>query len=94
MSAAGYGWIGGYSDGTFKPKSYITRAEVVTIVNHMLGRSADKSYVDQNYETLKIFPDVTSSGYWAFYGIVEATNPHQYELSSGQETWSRLDMNS
>lgn len=94
MSAAGYGWIGGYSDGTFKPKAYITRAEVVTIVNNMLGRSADKNYVDKNYETLKIFPDVTSSGYWAFYGIVEATNPHKYNMSSGQETWNSLDINS
>ncbi len=32
------GYVNGYADGTFKPDGNITRAEVVTVVNRMLGR--------------------------------------------------------
>ncbi|MDF3001542.1 MAG: hypothetical protein K0Q48_1661 [Bacillota bacterium] len=91
MSAAGYGWINGYSDGTYKPQALITRAEVVTIVNNMLGRSADKEYIDNNLSKLKIFPDVTKSSYWAYYGIVEATNAHKHETENGKETWADIN---
>lgn len=91
MSAAGYGWINGYSDGTYKPQALITRAEVVTIVNNMLGRSADKEYIDNNLNKLKRFPDVTKSSYWAYYGIVEATNAHDFEKANGKETWTDLN---
>jgi len=90
MSAAGYGWIGGYSDGTYKPQALITRAEVVTIVNNMLGRSADKEYINNNLSQLKIFPDVTKSSYWAYYGIVEATNAHNFDASTGEEVWTEI----
>ncbi|QOX64433.1 S-layer homology domain-containing protein [Anoxybacterium hadale] len=91
MSAAGYGWINGYSDGTYKPQALITRAEVVTIVNNMLGRSADKEYIDNNLSNLKIFPDVNKNSYWAYYGIVEATNAHDFEKANGKESWTDLN---
>ncbi len=90
MSAAEYGWINGYTDGTYKPEALITRAEVVTIVNNMLGRSAGKDYIDTQPANLKIFPDASSSSYWAYYEIVEATNRHDYDFANGQETWKGL----
>ena len=84
-----YGWITGYSDGTFRPNKTISRAEVTTIVNRMLDRSADEDYVDRHEADLRLFPDV-SKDYWAYYEIVEATNAHNYEKNGGTENWTKL----
>lgn len=84
-----YGWITGYADGTFQPNKTISRAEVTTIVNRMLGRSADQHFVDQNSDKLRAFPDVPLS-HWAYYQIVEATNSHNYTKGSDGETWSLI----
>ena len=87
--AASYGWIGGYTDGSFGPNDSITRAQVTTIVNNMLGRSADVDYVNRHTEELNRFTDVPST-HWAYYQIVEATNAHDYDHVKGQENWTRL----
>ena len=84
-----YGWITGYSDGTFRPNNTITRAEVTTITNRMLGRAADETYVGNNSSSLRSFADVNRS-HWAYYQIVEATNSHAFEKTDGAETWSNL----
>lgn len=84
-----YGWITGYEDGTFRPNTTIARAEVTTIVNRMLGRSADVDYVDRHEDDLRLFPDV-SQDYWAYYQIVEATNAHDYTKEGNTESWSKL----
>lgn len=84
--AAGNGWIGGYEDNTFRASNSITRAEVVTIVNNMLVRNADKEYVNANKGTLVLFADV-SEKHWAYYDIVEATNAHEYTLADENEKW-------
>ena len=89
MSASQYGWIGGYSDGTFRPNNTITRSEVTTIVNNMLARAADKDYVDAHADSLRQFPDV-AEGYWGYYQIMEAVNSHNYTKSDGMEDWTRL----
>ena len=47
--ASDYGWIGGYSDGTFHPSAPITRAAVTAIINRMLNRNADVEYVAEHY---------------------------------------------
>ena len=86
---AAAGWINGYEDGTFCPNNTITRAEVTTIVNRMLGRAADKDYVDSHKDQLRQFPDVAQTN-WAYYNIVEATNAHDYEKSGGTEDWTGL----
>ena len=69
------GWISGYTDGTFRPEQYITRAETVTMINRMLGR---------NYETATElhsmacpFPDVSQSN-WAYGNIMEAAITHKH----------------
>lgn len=84
-----YGWITGYADGTFQPNKTISRAEVTTIVNRMLGRSADEDYVDGHEADLLLFSDV-SKDYWAYYQIVEATNAHNYEKNGDTENWTKL----
>ena len=84
-----YGWITGYEDGTFRPNNTITRAEVTTIVNRMLGRAADKDYVDAYADELRQFPDLAATN-WAYYNIMEATNAHDYTKSSGSETWTSV----
>lgn len=65
-SAASKGWVNGYTDKTFKPENYITRTEVVTLVNRLLERYGDKNYADTKKNTLRQFIDITSS-YWAYY---------------------------
>ncbi len=87
--ASGFGWISGYPDGTFMPNSTITRAEVVTIVNRMLDRSADTAYVDSNNDKLTVFGDVSAS-HWAYYEIAEAANGHSYSLYDNAEHWSDI----
>lgn len=81
-----YGWINGYPDGTFRPDSTITRAEVTAITNRMLGRAADEDYVDANSNILREFTDLDIS-FWAYYDIVEATNSHEYTTENGIESW-------
>ena len=79
--------IDGYEDGTFKPDSNITRAEVVAIVNRVLDRSADTEYVNKNISAVNKFTDFKDKSYWAFYEILEAANTHMaVELANG-ESW-------
>lgn len=84
--AASYGWIGGYTNGNFGPNDQITRAQVTTIVNNMLGRAADRDYVIDHQADLVQFTDLTRA-HWGFFQIMEATNAHDYTKSGGQETW-------
>ena len=83
--AARYGWVVGYGNGTFQADDEITRAEVVTIVNRLLGREADQEYIADNPRGLILFPDV-SKDYWAYYDILEAANGHTASMEDA-ETW-------
>ena len=86
-SAVSYGWINGYSDGSFRPQATITRAEVVTIVNRMLNRTADRNFVDSNATAQ--FDDVPNT-YWAYYNIMEATIAHDHSIDNdGVESWGK-----
>ena len=89
-SAAEYGWIGGYPDGSFRPSGSITRAEVAVIVNHMLGRTPDQSFVDRSLDRLVSFSDLNSS-HWAFYPIMEASNSHGHIKAGGSEQWTGIN---
>ncbi|MEC0226237.1 S-layer homology domain-containing protein [Paenibacillus alba] len=84
-TSAEYGWVNGYPDGTFEPDKTITRAESAAIVNRMLNRQPDKKAIDAS-TSIKVFKDL-SSGYWAYYDIMETTNAHQYKKSNGMEIW-------
>ena len=89
-SAAEYGWIGGYPDGSFRPSGSITRAEVAVIVNHMLGRTPDQSFVDRSLDRLVSFSDLNSN-HWAFYPIMEASNSHDHIKAGGSEQWTGIN---
>ncbi len=84
-----YGWINGYPDGTFRPEATISRAEVTVIVNHMLGRAADRPYVIAHEKELNTFGDV-NRGHWGYFHVAEATNAHEYHTEDGTESWTGL----
>ncbi len=92
VSSAAKGWISGYPDGTFRPNSFISRAEAVTIVNRLLERRPDKDYIDTHKPELKPFTDLKPS-YWAYYEIYEAVEGHDYNRSFTdiEEHWFRLN---
>ena len=84
-----YGWINGYPDGTFRPENTISRVEVTTIVNRMLGRSADENFVDSHADELRQFTDVNDS-HWGYYNIMEAANAHDFTIENNTENWTAL----
>ena len=77
MGAAQYGWITGYPDGTFRPESKITRAELAAIINRMLGRSADKAFIAAHSGQISQFSDVSPT-HWAYYDVMEGSNAVSY----------------
>ena len=82
------GYINGYEDGTFRPGANVTRAEVMTVINKIIGRSADASYV-KSLDNNK-FSDLDKNA-WYYVDVMEATTDHNYTLNkSGVETeWSK-----
>jgi uncharacterized repeat protein (TIGR02543 family) len=84
-----YGWIAGYDGGTFRPEANITRAEVATVTNRMLGRYDDKVFIDSNPVGLVQFSDI-SNDHWAYYTVMEATNAHDYIHINGTHSWTNL----
>ena len=74
------------SDGTFRPDNMITRAEVVAIINRVLGRVPDEEYISDNLSSLNIFNDV-SENHWAREEIIEASNNHFVLESLNTENW-------
>ena len=92
-SAYTKGWIQGYPDGTFKPESHIRRSEVVTIVNRMLNRQADRSFIRNNPLLIKHYNDLLET-HWAYYDIMEASHTHDYTRPTpNSETWIRIKPN-
>ncbi|HIT31490.1 MAG TPA: hypothetical protein IAC25_01440, partial [Candidatus Enterenecus stercoripullorum] len=70
------------------PNASITRAEVTTIANRMLGREADQAYVNSHLSELKQFSDVVG---WAYYQIMEAVNGHGFTHTNGDEVWTGVN---
>ena len=85
--AAKAGWIQG-SGNKFRPNDYITRAEVMTIVNRMLDRVPDK---DHMLDTMKKWTDNPEDA-WYYEAVQEATNEHAYERDElgVVETWTEI----
>ncbi len=77
----------GCDDGNFHGGNLITRAEVVTIVNRMLGREPDKAFIRANADSLNQFSDLLDPHHWAFYDFAEAANTHSLVSGSASETW-------
>lgn len=88
-NASKRGWIDGYADGSFRPDQNISRAEVVHLTNYVLGRSADKTFIETNASRLSIFPDLGEK-HWAYPDFMEAAHAHEYEIKDGKEVWTKL----
>ncbi len=78
------GWVSGYEDGTFKPNALVTRAEVAKMVNSILGRVPDPSYIQSSIK--EKFSDI-SPKHWAYYEIMEAAIGHSYHKNNNREIW-------
>ena len=90
QTALAQGWISANDAGsTFRPDDAITRAEVVTILNRVLGRSADAAMASSG-EDIRVMPDVPDT-HWAYLDMLEATTDHEYDKANGVETWTSYD---
>lgn len=83
------GWVSGYEDGTFHPNQTITRAEAVVILNRVLGRSCDLTFVQANAQAASRFTDVTP-GAWYYAAVTEASVGHAFTELTGIERWTAL----
>ncbi len=83
------GWVSGYEDGTFHPNQTITRAEAVVILNRVLGRSCDLTFVQANAQAASRFTDVTP-GAWYYAAVTEASVGHTFTELTGIERWTAL----
>lgn len=83
------GWVSGLTDGTFHPNQTITRAEAVSILNRVLGRSCDLTFVQANAQTALHFTDVPANA-WYYADVIEASVGHTYTELAGIEHWTAL----
>ena len=87
--AAELGWIKGFEDGTFRPDTYITRAQAMTMINRVLNRIPEDP--SDLLPGMNVWPDC-SPGDWFYLAIQEATNSHDYRHKAGSyETWTGLN---
>ena len=84
--AAELGWIQGFADGTFRPDTYITRAQAMTMINRVLNRTPEDE--EDLLEGMKVWPDC-NPGDWFYLAVQEATNSHDYK-DRGGEVWTKL----
>ncbi len=84
--AAKAGWING-NGNRFDPEDFITRAQVMTIVNRMLDRTPDEGHM---LPEMKKWADNPEDA-WYYEAVQEATNEHDYNRDEvNVETWTVL----
>ena len=89
--AAELGWIKGFEDGTFRPDTYITRAQAMTMINRVLNRIPEDE--SDLLPGMNVWPDC-NPGDWFYLAVQEATNSHDYKHKAGNyETWTKLMKN-
>lgn len=88
LRAAALGWTRGYPDGSFRPQNSITRAEAITMINRVLGRSPGSK--DDLLPGMKVWPDNPETA-WCYLSVQEATNGHSARRKAdGHEKWIAL----
>lgn len=86
--AVAFGWIAGYPDGTFRPDTYITRAEAMTMINRVLCRMPQDE--KDLLRTMVVWPDNKPTD-WYYLAVQEATNSHEFERKGTvNEKWTKL----
>ena len=89
--AAELGWIKGFEDGSFRPDTYITRAQAMTMINRVLNRIPEDE--SDLLPGMNVWPDC-NPGDWFYLAIQEATNSHDFKHKAGNyETWTKLMKN-
>lgn len=89
--AAELGWIKGFEDGTFRPDTYITRAQAMTMINRVLNRIPEEN--SDLLAGMNTWPDCTP-GDWFYLAVQEATNSHDFQHKAGNyETWTNMNKN-
>ena len=88
MAVTAAGWFQG-DDNLFRPDDKITRAEVVTVMNRILGRDSLNASAFGNEDVNK-YSDL-SADKWYYIPMVEATTAHDYEYVDGMEVWKSTD---
>jgi uncharacterized repeat protein (TIGR02543 family) len=90
--AANKGWVNGYTDGTFRPDQYITRAEAMTLVNRVLNRLPENT--SDLLDGMIQWPDNQNTAAWYYLAVQEATNSHDCQLKDKEtkyEKWTKLN---
>ena len=89
--AAELGWIKGFEDGTFRPDTYITRAQAMTMINRVLNRIPEEN--SDLLAGMNTWPDC-NPGDWFYLAVQEATNSHDFKHKAGNyETWTGMNKN-
>lgn len=89
--AAILGWVRGYTDGSFRPRNYITRAEAMTMINRVLHRVPESP--EDLLPDMVTWPDNKLTD-WYYLAVQEATNSHIPERKvNGYESWFALTDN-
>lgn len=89
--AAELGWIKGFEDGSFRPDTYITRAQAMTMINRVLNRIPEDE--SDLLPGMNVWPDC-NPGDWFYLAVQEATNSHDFEHKAGNyEIWTELTKN-
>ena len=87
--AAELGWIKGFEDGSFRPDTYITRAQAMTMINRVLNRIPEEN--SDLLAGMNTWPDC-NPGDWFYLAVQEATNSHDYKHKAGNyETWTSMN---
>ena len=73
------GLLDGYEDGTYRAENNITRAEVMTVVNKLLGRNPSEPYVKSLH--FNPYNDLIETK-WYYVIVLEATITHNYYLDA------------
>lgn len=89
--AAELDWIKGFEDGSFRPDTYITRAQAMTMINRVLNRIPEDE--SDLLPGMNVWPDC-NPGDWFYLAVQEATNSHDFEHEAGNyEIWTELTKN-
>ncbi len=67
-------FIGGYGDGTFRPNSYLTRAEAVKMINKAVRMEVKIQVEKQKFSDLK-------PSHWAYFEIMAAASSTALEIA-------------
>lgn len=86
LFAAELGLVDGYPDGSFAPDNYVTRCEAMKIINHALGRAPEKDHL---LADMIRWPDNADHAAWYYAEVQEATNSHEYDWISYNNTFEQ-----